>query len=138
MDTNRAFLLATVATPIDSAYSIHNACPLCFLLMHTTKWPSILICVRGVCAKYINFMTGVHGVCALQSSSFVTMSICSKRYLLLTVLIIMISTCVCIILCINSTGPWLQKVLGDMKGKANGTLDQMKLFLYSAVSLDTQ
>ena len=36
--TNSAFLLANVAMPIDSAYSIHNACPLCFMLMHTTKY----------------------------------------------------------------------------------------------------
>ena len=33
--TNSAILLATVATPIDSAYSMHNACTLCFLLMRT-------------------------------------------------------------------------------------------------------
>jgi hypothetical protein len=33
-------------------------------------------------------------------------------------------------------GHWLQKVLWDMKGKANGTLSEAKLFLYSAVSLD--
>ena len=32
------------------------------------------------------------------------------------------------------TGHWLQKVLWDMKGKANGTLNDAKLFLYSAVS----
>ena len=35
--TNSAFLLATVAMPIifiDSAYSIHNACTLCFLHAH--------------------------------------------------------------------------------------------------------
>ena len=33
---NSAFLLANVAMPINSAYAVHNACPLCFLLMHTT------------------------------------------------------------------------------------------------------
>ena len=35
--TNSAFLLATVAMPIDSAYSMHNASTLCFLLMRTTS-----------------------------------------------------------------------------------------------------
>ena len=34
----------------------------------------------------------------------------------------------------NFIGHWLQKVLWDMKGKINGTLDDAKLFLYSAVS----
>ena len=34
-------VLANVATPIDSAYSMHNAGTLCFLLMHTTKQPRI-------------------------------------------------------------------------------------------------
>lgn len=35
-------------------------------------------------------------------------------------------------------GHWLQKVLWDMKGKANGTLKEEKLFLYSAVSTDVK
>ena len=35
-------------------------------------------------------------------------------------------------------GHWLQKVLQDIKGKANGTLEDAKLFLYSAVSFDAK
>ena len=36
---NSAFFLAIVATPMSNAYSMHTG--LCFLLMRTTKWPTI-------------------------------------------------------------------------------------------------
>ena len=42
--TNSAFLLATVATPINSAYSMHNASTLCSLLMCIYEMVKIVEC----------------------------------------------------------------------------------------------